>query len=62
MAAYRLVRHAPLDRHSTVAFRLPAPADAHEAMLTLTMSRGAWEAQEQPGEITVTMTVVRIDG
>ncbi|HEX8321696.1 hypothetical protein [Longimicrobium sp.] len=53
---YTLVHFPPLDRHSTVAFRLPSPQNAHEAMLTLTLSRGSWESQDSPETITITMS------
>lgn len=56
MTEYALTHFPALDRHSTVCFRLEHPADVHEAMLKLTVSRGAWEAQGRPEEIRLAMT------
>lgn len=53
---YRIVRFPPLDRHSVVAFRLPHPANAHEAMFTVTLSRAAWESQGTPEELSLSLS------
>lgn len=50
---YALVHDVMSDRPRTVCFRLAHPADAHEALLKLTLSRAAWASQGSPEEITM---------
>lgn len=56
MSGYVLEHDVMQDRPRTVCFRLAHPADSHEAMLRLTLSRAAWASQGSPEELTLALT------
>jgi hypothetical protein len=54
--AYRMVRCPLFDGGQTVAFGIAEPADEHEGMAELLLSRASWESQGSPEELHVAMT------
>lgn len=54
---YRLLPDNPQGTDPWVDFVVADPADPHEGMLCLHLSRAAWAAQGSPPELTLALTV-----
>lgn len=56
MTTYRLVEVPGGGDEGTVEFAIAYPADAHERLVRLHLSRPSWESQDSPPVLLLTMT------